>query len=94
MYKHGVYGAMKETFVHLLVFTCMSLLQSSGGAAYLARHVALKSDVPVPVPALTVNRLCGSGFQSIVSGAQVYSGTSDKRQPLYKDTCCGTMLIL
>lgn len=39
-------------------------------APYLARHVGLKSGVPVPVPALTVNRLCGSGFQAVVSGAQ------------------------
>jgi acetyl-CoA acyltransferase 2 len=37
---------------------------------YIARHVALKADVPQEVPALTVNRLCGSGFQSVVSGAQ------------------------
>ena len=37
---------------------------------YLARHVGLKAGVPIPVPALTVNRLCGSGFQGVVSGAQ------------------------
>ncbi|XP_024908584.1 3-ketoacyl-CoA thiolase, mitochondrial-like [Cynoglossus semilaevis] len=36
-----------------------------------ARHVGLRCGVPVPVPALTVNRLCGSGFQAIVSGAQL-----------------------
>jgi hypothetical protein len=35
-----------------------------------ARHVGLRSGVPVHVPALTVNRLCGSGFQSVVNGAQ------------------------
>ena len=29
-------------------------------------HVALKSDMPVPTSALTINRLCGSGFQSCV----------------------------
>lgn len=44
-------------------------LQTSGDAIYGARHVALKSGVPKEVPALTVNRLCGSGFESIVSGA-------------------------
>jgi acetyl-CoA acetyltransferase family protein len=44
-------------------------LQTSGDAIYGARHVALKSDVPKEVPALTVNRLCGSGFESIVQGA-------------------------
>lgn len=37
---------------------------------YIARHVGLKAGVPVPVPALTVNRLCGSGFQAVVSGSQ------------------------
>ena len=45
-------------------------LQTSGDAIYGARHVALKSGVPVEVPALTVNRLCGSGFEAIVQGAQ------------------------
>ncbi len=44
--------------------------QTSGDAIYLARHVSLKSGVPPEVPALTLNRLCGSGFQSIVSGAE------------------------
>ena len=46
-------------------------LQTSGDALYGARHVALKAGVPVPVPALTVNRLCGSGIQSVVSAAQM-----------------------
>jgi len=44
-------------------------LQTSGDAIYGARHVALKSGIPQEVPALTVNRLCGSGFESIVQGA-------------------------
>ena len=46
-------------------------LQTSGDAIYGARHVALKAGVPVDKPALTVNRLCGSGIQSIISGAQM-----------------------
>src|SRR5215471_3701621 len=46
-------------------------LQISGDAIYGARHVALKAGVPYDRPALTVNRLCGSGIQSIVSGAQM-----------------------
>src|SRR6185503_5793834 len=46
-------------------------LQTSGDAIYGARHVALKAGVPVDKPALTVNRLCGSGVQSIISGAQM-----------------------
>lgn len=46
-------------------------LQTSGDAIYGARHVALRAGVPVPVPALTVNRLCGSGIQAVVSAAQM-----------------------
>jgi acetyl-CoA acetyltransferase family protein len=45
--------------------------QSSTDAVYLARHIALKAGVPVDVPALTVNRLCGSGIQSAISGAHM-----------------------
>jgi acetyl-CoA acyltransferase 2 len=45
-------------------------LQTAADAIYLARHVGLRAGVPEEVPALTVNRLCGSGFQSIVSAAQ------------------------
>jgi acetyl-CoA acyltransferase 2 len=46
-------------------------LQTSGDAIYGARHVALKAGIPFDRPALTVNRLCGSGIQSIISGAQL-----------------------
>src|SRR6267142_1996944 len=46
-------------------------LQTSADAIYGARHVGLKAGVPVEVPALTVNRLCGSGIQSVVSAAQM-----------------------
>ena len=45
-------------------------LQTSADAIYLARHVGLRAGVPQEVGALTVNRLCGSGFQAVVSGAQ------------------------
>jgi acetyl-CoA acyltransferase 2 len=45
-------------------------LQTTADAIYLARHIGLRSGVPVERPALTLNRLCGSGFQAIVSGAQ------------------------
>ena len=45
-------------------------LQTSGDAIYLARHVGLQAGTPVETPALTLNRLCGSGFQAIASGAQ------------------------
>ncbi len=45
-------------------------LQTSSDAIYLARHVALRSGVPEDCPALTVNRLCGSGFEAMVQGAK------------------------
>jgi acetyl-CoA acyltransferase 2 len=45
-------------------------LQTASDAIYLARHVGLGAGVPEATPALTVNRLCGSGFQAITSGAQ------------------------
>ncbi|HYS54200.1 MAG TPA: acetyl-CoA C-acetyltransferase [Thermoanaerobaculia bacterium] len=45
-------------------------LQTSGDAIYGARHVGLKAGVPKEVPALTINRLCGSGIQSIINGAE------------------------
>lgn len=47
-----------------------NVMQTSKDAIYCARHVALKAGVPIEVPALTVNRLCGSGLQAIVNGAQ------------------------
>ena len=46
-----------------------NVLQTSPDAAYLARHVGLRAEVPVPIPAVTVNRLCGSGFEAVVQGA-------------------------
>jgi acetyl-CoA acetyltransferase family protein len=45
--------------------------QTSGDAIYGARHVALRAGLPIETPALTVNRLCGSGMQAIVSAAQM-----------------------
>ena len=45
--------------------------QTSGDALYGARHVALKAGLPIETPALTVNRLCGSGMQAIVNAAQM-----------------------
>src|SRR3989442_8340684 len=47
-----------------------NVLQTSADAIYGARHVALKAGVPIEVPALTVNRLCGSGIQAAISGPQ------------------------
>jgi acetyl-CoA acyltransferase 2 len=47
-----------------------NVLQTSADAPYLARHVGLRAGLPVETPALTVNRLCGSGFEAIIQGAQ------------------------
>ncbi|KAJ3015752.1 3-ketoacyl-CoA thiolase, mitochondrial [Thoreauomyces humboldtii] len=47
-----------------------NVLQTSADAAYLARHVGHRAKVPIESPALTINRLCGSGFQSVINGAQ------------------------
>ena len=44
-------------------------LQTSKDAIYLARHIALRAGLPQSAPALTLNRLCGSGFQAVVTGA-------------------------
>ncbi len=45
--------------------------QTSRDAVYGARHVGLKAGVSEETPALTVNRLCGSGIQSIISAAHL-----------------------
>ena len=55
-----------------------NVLPTTADAIYFARHVALKSGCPVETSALTVNRLCGSGFQAVVNGAQeIILGDSD-----------------
>jgi acetyl-CoA acetyltransferase family protein len=52
--------------------------QTSADSIYLARHVGLRVGAPVASPALTVNRLCGSGFQAIINGAeQILLGESE-----------------
>src|SRR6185436_3051821 len=61
-------GVSTEDIDHTVIGNA---LQTSGDAIYGARHVALKAGVPFDRPALTVNRLCGSGIQSIISGAQM-----------------------
>lgn len=48
-----------------------NVIQTSKDAIYFARHIALKAGLPIETPALTVNRLCGSGLQAIVSAAQM-----------------------
>jgi acetyl-CoA acetyltransferase family protein len=68
---HGAFArtGVKPDWVDHVVIG--NVLQTSSDAIYGARHVALKAGVPVDVPALTVNRLCGSGIQAAVSGAQM-----------------------
>lgn len=55
-----------------------NVAQTSSDAAYLARHAGLKAGFPIQTPALTVNRLCGSGFQSVINGAhEILLGESE-----------------
>ena len=61
-------GVDPESIDHVVIGNA---LQTSNDAIYGARHVGLKAGVAQKAPALTVNRLCGSGIQSIVSGAQM-----------------------
>ncbi len=60
---------VKPEWVDHVVFG--NVLQTSADAIYAARHVALHAGLPVDVPALVVNRLCGSGVQAAASGAQM-----------------------
>ncbi|KAL7741646.1 hypothetical protein ACLKA6_019412 [Drosophila palustris] len=46
------------------------IASASTDGIYVPRHVGLNCGVPIEKPALGINRLCGSGFQSIVNGAQ------------------------
>lgn len=55
-----------------------NVLQTAKDAIYLARHVGLKSGLPIKVPAVTLNRLCGSGFEAITAGArEIMTGGAD-----------------
>jgi len=54
-----------------------NVIQTSADAVYLARHVGLNAGLPIEVPAVTLNRLCGSGFQAVIDGAEdiLYGGS-------------------
>jgi acetyl-CoA acyltransferase 2 len=55
-----------------------NVLQTTPEDVYCARHIGLRAGLPIEKPALTVNRLCGSGFQSILSAAQeIRTGDAD-----------------
>jgi acetyl-CoA acetyltransferase family protein len=54
-----------------------NVLQTSADAPYLARHVGLRVGLPIETPAVTVNRLCGSGFEAVAqAGQQIMLGES------------------
>ncbi|MGD0791628.1 MAG: acetyl-CoA C-acyltransferase [Terriglobales bacterium] len=61
-------GTAPEQIDHVVIG---NVVQSGPDAIYAARHVALRAGIPKERPAFAVNRLCGSGIQSIVSGAQM-----------------------
>lgn len=61
-------GAAPEEFDHVIFG---NVLQTSSDALYGARHVGLKAGLPKEVPALTVNRLCGSGMEAIIQAARL-----------------------
>ena len=61
-------GVAPDMVDHVIVG---NVLQTSADAVYGARHVGLKAGLPIEVPALTVNRLCGSGIQAAISAAQL-----------------------
>jgi acetyl-CoA acyltransferase 2 len=55
-----------------------NVLQTSADAIYLARHIGLRAGAPIETPAVTVNRLCGSGFEAIAqAGQQIVLGESE-----------------
>ena len=60
-------GIPADLVDHVVVGNAM---QTSADGAYISRHIALRAGCPIATPALTVNRLCGSGFEAIVQGAQ------------------------
>ncbi|WP_066292456.1 thiolase family protein [Bacillus sp. FJAT-29937] len=47
-----------------------NVIHTSANSSYLARHISLKAGIPETAPALTVNRLCGSGLQAVVNATQ------------------------
>jgi acetyl-CoA acetyltransferase family protein len=64
-----------EAISHVVIGNVM---QTSPDAIYCARHIGLKAGLPITTPAVTVNRLCGSGFEAIVQGAsQLLLGEGD-----------------
>ena len=68
-------GIALDAIGHVIIGNVM---QTSPDAIYCARHVGLKTGLPITTPAVTVNRLCGSGFEAIIQGAhQLLLGEHD-----------------
>jgi acetyl-CoA acyltransferase 2 len=68
-------GVAADAIGHVVIGNVM---QTSPDAIYCARHIGLKAGLPITTPALTVNRLCGSGFQAVINGAeQLLLGDAD-----------------
>jgi acetyl-CoA acyltransferase 2 len=61
-------SGVEPEVVHHVVFG--NVLQTSADAIYLARHIGLRAGLPIETPAVTVNRLCGSGFEAVAQAAQ------------------------
>ncbi len=59
-------GAPLHDYGHVVIG---NVAQTSADATYLSRHVGLRAGLPERVPALTVNRLCGSGFEAVIQAA-------------------------
>ena len=68
-------GVPADDFGHVVLG---NVAQTSADAIYLSRHVGLRAGLPERVPALTVNRLCGSGFEAVIQAAMlVETGQAD-----------------
>lgn len=70
---HAAKAAMQKSGVPAEAFDDVvfgNVLQTSADAIYGARHVGLKAGLKVATPAVTVNRLCGSGIEAIVQASQ------------------------
>jgi acetyl-CoA acyltransferase 2 len=60
-------GKIKPEWVNNVIVG--NIFHATKDGAYTSRHAAIRVGVPYPVPSLAINRMCGSGFQSVVTGA-------------------------
>ena len=71
-------GVEAAEFGHVVMGNVM---QTSADAIYLARHVGLRAGLPIETPAVSVNRLCGSGFQAVIDGIAGDRTRRERRVP-------------